>query len=83
MRSIRSGRVTKVAAHHRAGGAGGDSASIRVRLTASDPSGADVPGKGKPLGAEFDRVFKARRKEADEFYATVIPPTLPTQTRRW
>ena len=54
----------------------GDSASIRVRLTASDPSGADVPGKGKPLGAEFDRVFKTRRKEADEFYATVIPPTL-------
>ena len=54
----------------------GDSASIRVRLTASDGSRADVPGKGKPLGADFDRVFKARRKEADQFYATVIPPTL-------
>ena len=54
----------------------GDSASIRVRLTASGGSQTDVPGKGKPLGADFDRVFKKRRKEADQFYATVIPPTL-------
>ena len=67
---------TKVAAHHVLEVAAGDSASIRVRLTASDPSGADVPGKGNRLGAEFDRVFETRRKEADEFYATVIPPTL-------
>ena len=67
---------TKVAAHHVLAIAGGDSASIRVRLTAADGSQTDVPGKGKPLGADFDRVFNARRKEADQFYATVIPPTL-------
>ena len=67
---------TKVAAHHVLEVPAGDSASVRVRLTASDPSGADVPGKGNPLGAGFDRVFNTRRKEADEFYATVIPPTL-------
>ena len=42
---------TKVAAHHVLEVPAGDSASVRVRLTASDPSGADVPGKGNPLGA--------------------------------
>ena len=47
-----------------------------MRLTASGGSQTDVPGKGKPLGADFDRVFETRRKEADQFYATVIPSTL-------
>ncbi len=66
---------TKVAAQHVLHVPAGESASVRVRLTASDGS-RTVPGKGKPLGADFDRVFKSRRDEADEFYATVIPPTL-------
>ena len=57
---------TKVAAHHVLEVPAGASASIRVRLTASDRSGANVPGKGKPLGADFDQLFKTRRKEADE-----------------
>jgi len=67
---------TKVAADHVLEVPAGDSVSIRLRLTASGGSQTDAPGKGKPLGADFDRVFKARRKEADKFYATVIPPTL-------
>ena len=28
---------------------------------------------GTEIGADFDAVFEARRREADEFYATVIP----------
>ena len=28
------------------------------------------------FGAEFDNIFKSRLKEADEFYATVIPSSL-------
>ena len=48
----------------------GESASIRVRLTAR------ARHAGDPLGAEFDAVLEARRGEADQFYATVIPPTL-------
>ena len=64
---------TKVAADHVLQVPAGGSASIRVRLTAAGGSQTDVPGKGKPLGADFDRVFKTRRKEADQFYATVIP----------
>ncbi len=67
---------TKVAAHHVLQIPPGESASIRVRLTAQ---GASSDGKGNgaaPLGASFDRVFAARRKEADEFYATLIPQSL-------
>ena len=32
---------------------------------------------GRPLGADFDQVLEARRHEADQFYATVIPSALP------
>ncbi len=67
---------TKVAAQHVLEVPAGESASIRVRLTASGGSQTGVPGTGTPLGADFDRVFKTRREEADEFYATVIPSTL-------
>jgi hypothetical protein len=67
---------TKAAAHHVLEIAAGDSATIRLRLTAANESGTDGPGKGKPLGASFDRVFKARRADADRFYEMVIPPTL-------
>src|SRR5207244_321473 len=63
--------VTKAAAHHVLQIAAGEGASIRLRLTS-----ADRPEKKKPLGPNFDRVFKARRAEADQFYATIIPPTL-------
>ena len=52
---------TKVAAHHVLEVPARKSASIRVRLTASDGSQTDVPAKGKLLGADFDRVFKTRR----------------------
>ena len=67
---------TKVAADHVLQVPAGDSASIRVRLTASGGPQTDAPGKGKQLGADFDRTFSARRKEADDFYAKVIPSTL-------
>ena len=50
----------------------GDSASVRLRLTAA---GASVEG-ADPLAADFDRVLAARREEADRFYATVVPATL-------
>jgi len=68
-------RGTKVAALHRCEIEPGASARVRVRLTSGS-----VRSKGKssakPLGAGFDRVIGARRKEADEFYATVIDASL-------
>ena len=64
---------TKLAAHHVLEIAAGESASIRLRLTAAN--GAALPSV-EPLGGDFDPVLAARRSEADRFYATVIPPTL-------
>ena len=67
---------TKVAAHHVLEIAAGDSASIRVRLSADEGAEMGSPAKGKPLGSGFKRIVSARRDEADQFYATVIPATL-------
>ena len=64
---------TKVAAHHMLELAAGASASIRVRLTAADGPAKD----SDPFGVAFDKVLGARREEADQFYATVIPSALP------
>ena len=67
---------TKVAAHHVLEVAAGDSASIRVRLSADGGAEMGSSAKGKPLAAGFKRIVSARREEADQFYATVIPATL-------
>ncbi|MGO8905566.1 MAG: MGH1-like glycoside hydrolase domain-containing protein, partial [Solirubrobacteraceae bacterium] len=67
---------TKVAAHHVLELAAGDSASIRVRLSADGSAEMGSSGKEKPLGSSFKRIVSARRNEADQFYATVIPATL-------
>jgi hypothetical protein len=64
---------TKLAAHHVLQIGAGESASIRVRLTAQPRDGATP---GEPLGADFDQVMSTRRAEADKFYATLIPPGL-------
>ncbi len=49
--------------------------SVSVRLRYSDNLPAD------PFGAEFERVWEERRKEADEFYATLIPEPLTEDAR--
>jgi hypothetical protein len=59
---------TKAAAHYRFSVPAGGSISVRMRLTDSP----DSASFGEPFGA----VFAARRQEADEFYATVIPNQL-------
>ena len=64
---------TKVAAHHVLELAPGQSAQVRVRLTAATATGTPA---ADPLGSGFDRVLNARKAEADTFYATVIPPAL-------
>jgi hypothetical protein len=49
--------------------------SLRLRLSDSAPSGGTSAGKrlSKPFGTSFEVAMQARRQEADEFYATVIP----------
>ena len=58
---------TKAAAHYQITVGGGQSRTLRLRL--HDASVAT------PF-ADFDAVMRARREEADAFYATVIPKTL-------
>jgi hypothetical protein len=60
---------TKAAAHYRTTIEPGKSVTLRLRLT-------DQPASPALLGPEFDRIFGERAKEADAFYAAVIPADL-------
>ena len=62
---------TKVAAHYRVSVGAGQSEVIRVRL-----SNAAANQKSQLFGKSFDDVFAARRREADEFYKSVTPPSV-------
>jgi hypothetical protein len=59
---------TKAAAHYRLTVEPRKSAIVRLRLTAK--------GVAAPFGPEFDAIFSARLKEADEFYRDLTPPTI-------
>jgi len=63
---------TKAAAHYRFVVAPGQQVRVRLRLT-DKPAGHWPDG---PFGGEFDETFSARRREADEFYAGIIPASL-------
>jgi hypothetical protein len=63
---------TKAAAHYPLIIGPGDTATVRLRFTNADLSSLN----GEAFGAEFDRIFSERQREADEFYATVIPEEL-------
>lgn len=61
---------TKVAPYFKLEIGANDSCSIDLRLTAEN----ELPEAR--FGAEFDRVLNDRRREADEFYAGLIPSSL-------
>src|SRR4029077_3320162 len=61
---------TKAAAHFTLTVDAGRSRTVRVRLTDAAPDDA------RAAFGDFDAVMRDRRREADEFYATVIPKTL-------
>ncbi len=61
---------TKVAAHYKVTVAGGQSEVIRVRLSRTSPKQEGAFGKA------FDEVFAVRRREADDFYKSVTPPSV-------
>jgi hypothetical protein len=69
---------TKAAAHYPLTVGAGESRTLRLRLSDVGP-GSVAPagqGRGEAFGRDFDKVVGARRTEADEFYATVIPSSL-------
>ncbi len=62
---------TKVAPHYQLTVGAGETVVVKLRLTKSPPAAV-----GDPFGGYFDQQFAARVQEADEFYATVIPPAV-------
>jgi len=65
---------TKVTAHYKTEIEPGQCQIFRLRL--SDVSPADPAAHQNLFGATFDTTMLARQKEADEFYASVIPASL-------
>jgi hypothetical protein len=53
----------------------GESAIVRLRLSDAELKTAD------PFSADFEKTFTTRKKEADEFYATVIPDKLTDDSK--
>ncbi len=62
---------TKAAAHYESEIGAGQTVTVRLRLTDIDFSGVVAAAFDG-----FDRLFDLRQREADEFYAGVIPPDL-------
>jgi len=60
---------SKAAAQYRLIVEGGQSSTVCLVLT-------DRPEAVAPASAEFNRVFADRKREADEFYSTIIPHSL-------
>jgi hypothetical protein len=75
---------TKASAWHRLDVPPGDSVGVRLRLTESPPGRAAGTGRSAVslLGARFTRTMQTRKREADEFYAEVLPARLPEDRRR-
>jgi hypothetical protein len=67
---------TKVAFRYTLNLAPGEEMTIRLRLFPQDAEPA------RPLGADFDSIFKQRIAEADEFYNLRLSPTLPEEFHR-
>jgi hypothetical protein len=70
------GAGTKAAGLYSPEIAPGSGAVVRLRLTDQAP-----PDLVSPFDDAFDRMFAGRAREADEFYAGVIPATLAPEAR--
>jgi Mannosylglycerate hydrolase MGH1-like glycoside hydrolase domain len=69
---------TKASAHYRLTVGAGESRILRLRLSDVAPGSPASKSKARvgPFGSGFDAVMEACRREADEFYASVIPSSL-------
>ena len=79
MDAVNPGKTgSKVAAQYRVTVKPGECEIVRLRLRC-DATAASSKGPGDTsasFGKQFEEVFQARRKEADEFYGSVIPKSL-------
>jgi hypothetical protein len=65
-------RGTKAAAHHHLSLGPGESATVRLRFTERETQRP----RRNPFASDFDQIFATGQREADDFYATVIPQDL-------
>ncbi|MEK7714720.1 MAG: glucosidase, partial [candidate division NC10 bacterium] len=70
-----AGAGTKASSLYRVTLAAGKSVAIRLRLS-------NTPIPGDPFGRDFEATFAQRLREADDFYATVIPKALSDDAKR-
>src|ERR1700739_1869223 len=72
------GHGPKVAAHYQLTLGPGESAKVRLRLSNLPVAGQSARSEGDsfPFGQSFGDTIAARLREADEFYASVIPSSL-------
>jgi hypothetical protein len=66
---------TKAAAYYAVDIAAGGHMTIQLRLSAQDEAPAE------PFGADFNKIFTQRLREADAFYARHIPANLPSDAK--
>ncbi len=69
---------TKMAAYYPLNIEAGKSKTLRLRLSkeAGENKSAAIGNPSGRLGSRFDEIFTMRLKEADEFYAEIIPSSL-------
>jgi len=72
---------TKAAAHYPLTVGAGETQTVRLRLCDVAPAAA-ARRQASLFGSGFESVMQARRQEADEFYATVIPSSLDADAAR-
>ncbi len=70
-----TGPGTKMSAHYHLILDPRQSRIVRLRLTNAAPT------SGKALDGEFDRIFAERKKEADEFYGTIVSDTMESERK--
>ncbi|MGE3152262.1 MAG: glucosidase [Nitrospiraceae bacterium] len=67
---------TKAAAHYHLAIEAGQSTVIRLRLSSVAPSETAGSKSSAPFGDRYERMVADRKREADEFYASIIPPSV-------
>ncbi|HEU4576749.1 MAG TPA: glucosidase [Polyangiaceae bacterium] len=68
-------RGTKAAGHYQLLVPAGETIELRLRLRSA------ASDHGAPFGDEFSAIFRARQREAEEFYEMVLPPALSADER--
>jgi Mannosylglycerate hydrolase MGH1-like glycoside hydrolase domain len=71
-----AGAGTKAAALYRLDVQPGETVTLRLRLNDREP------GVMAPFGSTFDDLFATRRREADEFYDSVLPARLSADSKQ-